>query len=464
MSQNLVKKNCDPLLILRAKAELRLREMRRESPRKLTYYEWLKETTPKFNWDWPHLVYVRERIDCVLNGTLKRLMIFMPPRHGKSSIGTMRLPAYILENDPSARIISLAYNQTLAEKFSRQTRRIAQTRIQLSTERTAVSDWETPQGGGLRSVGVGGGITGMGADYFFIDDPIKNREEANSQVYREKVWDCYKDDIYTRLEPGASIILIMTRWHEDDLAGRILASEDGPNWEVVNLPAFAESNDALGREIGQPLCPERYDTPRLLELQSVMGASFQALFQQRPSAIEGEIFKREFWPYYKQCSPYKMIVQSIDTAFKTKKENDFSVIHTYGLTDTKFQLIDRWKAKVEFPDLKRAVIAKAAEFAPNEILIEDKASGQSLIQELRRGTNLPIIAIKVDTDKISRAHASIGSIEAGRLELPESAPWLLDYIDTLAVFPNGVHDDDVDATTQFLSRHGFKPQKDYWVM
>lgn len=454
--------NYRPSLRVRALAELELR--RRKAQQHLSFDAWLPIVTPQFRWDWQHLAYIRSILHRVTTGEIKKLMLFMPPRHGKSEMVTVRYPAWLLEIQQDKRVIIGAYNQTLANKFSRKTRRIASERFEISRDRTAVEDWETMKGGGIRAVGVGGGITGHGGNLIIIDDPVKNREEANSETYREKVWDWYTDDLYTRLEPGGAMILIMTRWHQDDLAGRILASEDGPNWTVINLPALAEgANDPLGRKEGDALCPERYSVDDLQKIRQVMGASFNALYQQRPTAVEGEIFKREYWRYYKALPKFELIVQSWDTAFKKKRHNDFSVCTTWGIAQTGFYLIHCWKDKVEFPELKRAVIAQAAAYQPNEILIEDKASGQSLIQEVRRETRLPIIAIPVDTDKIARAHASTPLLEAGRGFLPENAPWLADYVDELAAFPNGGHDDSVDSTTQFFTRHGFKPKREFLV-
>lgn len=425
--------------------------------------EWLYEVTPNFNWDWPYLVYTIEKLEAVFRGEIKRLIIEMPPRHGKSTLASVRFPAYVLERDPYKRIMLGSYNQTLAEKFSRQCRRIVSRRIGVDRERKAVNDWLTGKGeGGMRAVGVGGGATGQGADLIIIDDPVKSRKEADSETYRDTTWDWYKDDLYSRLEPGGGIIVIQTRWHEDDLIGRLLADEEGDDWERIRFPALAELNDLLGRLEGEALCPERYNVDALLRIQQVMKHSFQSLYQQRPSAVEGEIFKREYWRFYRALPNFNLKVMSIDTAFKTKAQNDFSCIGVFGQTDTKSCMIDRWKAKVEYPDLKRAVIEMANIHQPNEILIEDKASGQSLIQELRHTTRLPIIAVQVDSDKISRANASVGVIEAGKLELPESAPWLLDYMDTMATFPNGAHDDDVDVTTQYLSRHGFNPAREFY--
>lgn len=409
------------------------------------------------------MAYTIGHLEAVYAGKIKRLIIEMPPRHGKSTLASVRFPAYILERDPYKRVMLGSYNQTLAEKFSRQCRRIVASRIGVDRERRSVNDWLTGKGeGGMRAVGVGGGATGMGADLGIIDDPTKSREEADSIVYREKVWDWFTDDFYSRLEPNAALIIIQTRWHEDDLVGRILASDDAANWVRIRLPALAELNDPLGRIEGEALCPDRYNVEALLQIQTVMKHSFQSLYQQRPSAVEGEIFKREYWRFYRALPNFNLKVMSVDTAFKTKAQNDYSVIGVFGKTDIKSCVIDRWKAKVEYPDLKRAVIEMANIHNPNEILIEDKASGQSLIQELRHTTSLPIIAVQVDSDKISRANASVGVIEAGKLELPESAPWLLDYMDNMAAFPNGAHDDDVDVTTQYLSRHGFNPAREFY--
>lgn len=419
--------------------------------RPLTFGEWCAEVTPRFNWKFRHLVYLRDQLDRLTRGEINKLMIFMPPRHGKSEQITIRYPAWFLERFPERKVIIGAYNQTLSNKFSRKTRKISAQRMALSAERTAVEDWETEEGGGLRAVGVGGGITGQGGDIIIIDDPVKSREEANSPAYREKVWDWYTDDLYTRLEPGGALILIMTRWHVDDLAGRILKSEDGENWTVVCLPAFAEVNDPLGRKEGTALCPERFDEEKLKKIKLVMGASFEALYQQRPVAAEGAIFKREWWGYYKALPVMKRIIQSWDTAFKKGAANDYSVCTTWGEGDIGYYLLDRWKEKVEFPELKRTVRMQGDKWKPSVILVEDKASGQSLIQEIRRETPLPILAIKVDVDKETRAHAVTPVCEAGRVYLPEGIPWGQDYVDTMASFPYGDHDDDVDSTTQALN-------------
>ncbi|NLE76759.1 MAG: terminase, partial [Chloroflexi bacterium] len=246
--------------------------------------DWLVRNSPAgWEWDWPYQRLLRGRLQAVTRGECRRLMLFLPPRHGKSELVTVRYPVWRLAHEPGLRVIVGAYNQTLANKFSRKARRVAQgAGLRLSPERSAVEDWELARGGSLRAVGVGGGITGQGGDLIVIDDPVKSREEANSEAYRERVFDWYTDDLYTRLEPGGAAILIMTRWHEDDLAGRILRSEDGPNWEALSLPAEAEEGDVLGRAVGEALCPARYDVAALREIRTVLGRSYWALYQQRP--------------------------------------------------------------------------------------------------------------------------------------------------------------------------------------
>ncbi len=225
-------------------------------------------------------------------------MIFMPPRHGKSETVTIRYSAWRLENDPKLNIIVGSYNQKLANRFSRRIRRIAEERIVLSKDRKAVDEWETKEGGGVRAVGVGAGVTGFGADLVMIDDPVKGRSHAESKTIRDNTWEWYTDDVYTRLEPKGAVVLIQTRWHEDDLAGRLKKAEanGGDRWDVVSLPAIAEADDPLGRKIGEALWPQRFDVKALDRIRQQQGSySFNAMYQQRPVAREGNVFKREWF-------------------------------------------------------------------------------------------------------------------------------------------------------------------------
>ena len=212
----------------------------------LDFRDWIKTKTLNWIWDWRHQLYLYNKLEMVTNGETKRLMIFMPPRHSKSETVTVRYTAWRMVRDPASNIILGCYNQRLANRFSRKIRRIVGSEIPLSKERKAADEWETLDGGSLSAVGVGAGVTGYGANLIVIDDPVKNRSEAESKAYRENTWDWFNDDIYTRLEPNAAIILIQTRWHEDDLAGRLLNESEngGEQWDVVSLPAIAQAVNA----------------------------------------------------------------------------------------------------------------------------------------------------------------------------------------------------------------------------
>lgn len=245
-------------------------------------------------------------------------------------------------------------------------------------------------------------------------------------------------------------MIVQTRWHEDDLAGRLLR-EHAENWDVLSLPAIAEADESF-RRAGEALWPQKFSLEALEQIRvAIGGAAWASLYQQRPAAAEGAIFKREWWRFFREQPVFNRVIQSWDTAFKTGSENDYSVCTIWGESANGIFLLWLWRARVEFPELKKRMSWLAGEWKASIILVEDKASGQSLIQELRYGTNLPIIPVKVDRDKRSRAEAVTPLIEAGKVFLPESAPWLAYYIDELASFPRGVHDDAVDSTSQALN-------------
>ena len=408
----------------------------------------------------------------VIAGKSPRLMIFVPPRHGKSELVSRRFPAFALGKHPDLSIIATSYGAELATQMNRDVQRIIDsddyrevfpdTQLYGKNIRTVASGsylrnsdiFEVVNHKGCyKCAGVGGGITGLGGSILICDDPIKDAEQANSEVYRKKLWEWYTSTLATRCQPGGGILIIQTRWHEDDLAGRLVAhqkQEGATQWEIINYPAIAEK-DELHRKEGEALHPERYSLAALKAIMVDLGSRvWNALFQQRPSAMEGTIFKREWWQFYRETPTFKRIIQSWDTAFKKGEDNDFSVCTTWGEAVNGFYLIDRWSQKVEFPELSRAVKAQNEKHKPNVILIEDKASGQSIIQALKKESSLTILAIKVDTDKVSRANAVTPTIEAGKVFLPENASWQADYMDVMATFPNGAHDDDVDSTTQAL--------------
>jgi len=294
----------------------------------------------------------------------------------------------------------------------------------------------------------------MGFTLGLIDDPIKNQEEAKSETYREKTWEWYTTTFYTRMEKGGRIIVVATRWHEDDLIGRILNSENSKDWVLLNLPAINESGPTEDdpREEGASLWPKKYPLERLEIIKSIMGHNFSALYQQRPSALEGAIYKREYWSYYDMLPNLKLlrVIHSWDTAFKKGKENDKNALIIAYQYQNGIYIRKVFSEKMEFPELEQKVIQEYNREKCHACLIEDKASGQSLIQVLQRKTSIPVVPIPVVTDKESRAQAVTPQIQSGHVFLPKNEPWVSDFVDEMAAFPNARYKDLADALSQLL--------------
>jgi predicted phage terminase large subunit-like protein len=364
---------------------------------------------------------------------------------------TVRYAVWRLTQDPTQRIIIGAYNATLACKFSRKARRIAQSRLNLSTDRTAVEDWETLEGGGVRAVGVGGGITGQGGDLIIIDDPVKSREEAESAVYREKCWEWYTDDLYTRLEPNGAIIIIMTRWHEDDLVGRILKSDKAGDWTVINLPAIAEEGDPLGREVGEALCPERYDRAALDDIRATQGEySFNALYQGRPSAREGSFFKVGQFHFIdaSEVPPLKMAVRSWDKA-ATENDGDFTAGVKIGRdAEWRFYVVDVVRGQWE-THTRDTRIRNTAEMDGIKVRVRGSqdpgSAGVSDAQAFRRLLAGFTVNTERETgDKQTRADPFSAQINGGNVWIVRGV-WNSAFIEEYRAFPSGTNDDQVDA-------------------
>lgn len=443
----------------RQRAKALINETRKQLGLKsLEFPAWLPAVTPNWTWDWPHQRHLYEKLDAVTRGQCKRLMIFMPPRHSKSETVTVRYAAYRLEQNPKLNIILGCYNQKLANRFSRKTLRIAKQRIVLSTDRKAVEEWETVMGGGLRAVGVGGGITGFGGDLIMVDDPVKSREEAESETYRDKCWEWFNDDLYTRLEPGGAIVLTMTRWHDDDLAGRLLKemAEGGEHWDVVNLPAIAEDDDAMGRRPGQALCPARYDEAKLLEIQRKLGSySFAALYQQRPTPLEGALFKRDWFgtdKFIDRPPDGLKWARGYDLAVSQKTSADYTASFRCAFTKEGDLIIDGgFRKKIEFPEQLRFVVKRMVDEKSTRHGVEKALHGQALVQALRRipaVRGIPLKDIRVDTDKFTRALGWANLAEAGKVYLVRGG-WNNDFLDEICRFTGkgDAHDDQVDAVS-----------------
>lgn len=419
----------------------------------LSFEEWLSTVNPELRWDWPHMVYIIYHLGLMSVGKIKKLMIFLPPRHAKTSLVTVRYTAWRIVSEPTIRVILAAYNQELAARFSRYVRRHVQDWVQLNNERTAVVEWETVTGGGLHAAGVGSGVTGIGADLVVIDDPVKSREEVRSEAYRERVWDWYSNDIYTRLEPDAAIILIMTRWHDDDLAGRILASADAENWAVVSLPAEAEENDPLNRTPGQPLWPERYDSEALAESRIVLGNNYFALYQQRPVAREGELFKR-FWFVIVESAP----VQANRVRYWDKAGSAGTGAYTCGVLMARsrngiYYIEDvvrgQWSAGVREKIIRQTAELDRQRYGRVSIWIEQEpGSGgkESAEASIRNLAGFAVRAERATGDKIVRAEPFAAQCEAGNVRLVKG-PWNAAYLDELTAFPFGKYSDQVDGSS-----------------
>ena len=523
------------------------------------FLKWLKLVSPNMEWEWKHQVYIYKRLRRVSEGLCDRLMIFLPPRHGKSELVTVRYAAWCLKQDPAMNVIIGSYNQRLANRFSRKIKRVladdhalsdAETsgrgdavkeaistdekdvdRVRLQSPRLAVSasqclsgespfpfvrqrsanteaEWETKAGGGLRSVGVGSGVTGFGANLIIIDDPVKSRAEAESRTIRDNIWDWFNDDLYTRLEPDGKIILIQTRWHEDDLAGRLLREakeEGGEQWEVINLPALAEGSsnkaeppalaggtasrannptalktnptlspldlpvesmppayaggsalktgDPLGRAVGEALCPERFDEKKLARLKSRLGSySFAALYQQRPVPADGGLFKREWFA--------KNIIAAAPAGLRWKRGYDPGVSNRAAADYTaSFRIAyDRdgnmyidggFRKQIEYPELRRYILGRILAERDTDHGVELSANGHAVIQDLRHERRIQgrtLRGVRVTDTKIARALPWIALAEAGKVFLVRGN-WNTDFIDEAAAFPSGTHDDQIDAVS-----------------
>lgn len=438
-----------------------------------TLPHFLQRVSPDYHWDWPYMRLMQSKLDAVTRGDIKKLMLFLPPRHGKSELATVRYPAYRLHHDPSTRIVVAAYGQGLAERFSRKCRAICALDLgPTNRDRFAAVNWSTKHGdGGLRAVGVGGGVTGMGFDLLIIDDPVKSREEAESIAYRSRVWEWYCDDLSTRREPGAAMILIMTRWHQDDLAGRILASDDGPNWDVVCLPAEAEDNDPLGRAPGEALCPDRFNLDDLAERRRVLGPSYAALFQQRPVARGGGMFKRDWFDLVPACPQDARRVRYWDKA-ATEGGGDYTVgvLMARG-QDGIFYVEDvvrgQWSSGARERVMRQTAELDAERYEgvittidadgeetkrqrPRvEIWVEQEGGSGGV--DSARNTMLNLAGFVVSLERPSgtkevRAEPFAAQAEAGNVRVVRG-PWTSAYLDELTTFPAGTHDDQVDASS-----------------
>jgi predicted phage terminase large subunit-like protein len=439
-------------------------ELARRSLREFVKQAWhVLEPNTDYVTNW-HIDAVASHLEACSRGEITKLIINVPPGHMKSLLTCVFWCAWEWITKPHLKWLYASYAAHLSIRDSIKTRvligsdwyqRNYGNKYQLvKTNEQYITNNKT----GFR---IATSIAGLGTGervHRVINDDLVNATDAQSEAMRQQAIN-HMQAMATRGVPSEPFIqvLIMQRLHEADPAG--WAMEQG-GWEQLILPAEFEPNrrakTCIGfedprTEEGELLWPELFDHKKLAEIKSALGPyGTAAQLQQRPAPLDGGIIKLEKLQFYTEISEkVDYYIQSWDTAFKTGKENDYSVCTTWAVCKTGYYLVDRYKAKIEFPELKKMLIMLANQWRPASILIEDKASGQSLIQELKRDTRLPVKPIKIDTDKIARVNAVTTTLEANTY-LPQQAPWMRDYLDNLLVFPNGAHDDDVDSTSQAL--------------
>lgn len=431
-----------------------------------------------------HIEMIASKLEACLQGKIKRLIINQPPRGLKSHCSSIAFPAWYLGHNPTGQLICASYGQDLADKFARDSRTIMQagwyqpifsTRV---ADRQTVADFITTEQGARMSTSVGGVLTGRGADLIIIDDPLKP-DEALSETRRKTVNDWYDNSLLSRLNDKTKgcIIIIMQRLHQDDLVGHVLEQED---WEVLSFPAIAEEDQihvivnsfgtrVFERKIGDALHPERESLAIYANIRRSIGEyNFLSQYQQNPSPPGGAMVKTDWFRFYEpgeEPARFSRIVLSLDSANKATELSDYSVFTVWGVDYKHYYLLDVVRLKLNYPDLKRKVIELTKKYDARTILIEDKASGTQLIQDLKSEHLNGVTEYKPPpgTDKIMRLHAQTAMFENGRVFLPRTAPWLADYIHELTSFPGSRYDDQVDSTTQFLDYIGVDNSLEIWT-
>ena len=411
--------------------------------------------------------YVQNFVERETNLPYEILVITTPPQHGKSQSITETLPSWYLGRHPSKHVIEISYNEDFAIKFGRRNKRKIEEfgddifGVKIAKDNNRAVEFETTEHGGMLSRGVGTGVTGQPADLMIIDDPIKNKKEAFSKSRRDLIYEEWLMSFKTRLAPGAKVVIIMTRWHEDDLAGRLLAEEE--NIKLLRFPCECEDEDSaiekkLGRKIGDALCPEIGKGNEWLAeykkgLVSREGSmTWNALFQGRPTAMEGNVIERDWWDFYEELPQINTWVMSVDAAFKDDDRSDFVAIQVWGKTHADIYLIDAVKKHLSFPDTIVEIRRLRAMYPEcKTTLIEDRANGSAIIRMLRYEMS-GVIPIQPIGSKMARVQAILGAIESGNVHLPKNKRFVGEFIEECSAFPNAAHDDQVDCMSQALNR------------
>ena len=444
------------------------------------FMAFVKQMWPGFI-DGRHHKVMAKKFQEIADGKTKRLIINMPPRHTKSEFASYLLPAWFLGKYPGKKIIQCSNTAELAVGFGRKVRNLVDSEqygkvfnnVSLRSDSKAAGRWSTNANGEYFAIGVGGTVTGKGADLLIIDDPHSEQEAAlasgDPSVF-DKVYEWYTSGPRQRLQPGGSIVLVMTRWSKRDLTGKILKAaleREGDEWEMIDFPAILPS--------GKPLWPEFWSLPELEALRTELPLpKWQAQYQQQPTSEEGAIIKREWWKIWEPERPPQcdFIIQSWDTAFTKNERSDYSACTTWGVfnlnedpSDVNIILLDAFKKRMEFPELKEKALSHYREHEPDAFIVEAKASGAPLIYELRAmGIPVQEFTPTRGNDKMVRIN-SVSDLFASGKVWASPKRWAEEVIEEMAAFPNSDHDDLVDSTTQALIRFrkgGFlRLQSDY---
>lgn len=464
----------------------------------LSFREFIRLVNPKYQF-YRHLEKLINVLQRVADGEISRLMVYMPPRHGKSETVSRLFTAYYLYRYPERWVGINSYADALATTLSRNARE-NYTSIggELNPSAASMHHWETTGGGGLWAAGVGGPITGKGFHLGVIDDPVKNAEEAQSTTIQQRHIDWYQSTFSTREEPGAAIVLVQTRWNDGDLSGWLQSQEstedDGEDmaehWHIVLMPAIAEHTtkkipvtctlESDYRKPGEALCPERYSAEKLQKIKRRIGTYYwNALYQQDPMPSDGDIFKRHWWRYWQPAgmtlpavkikmadgsiaeieavdlpTEFDEQMQSWDLAFKDTKSSDFVAGQTWARVGVSKYMLDYFKERADINATIKAIAAMSVKWPEAYAkLIEDKANGPAVIS-LLHGKIDGLIAVNPQGGKVARAHAASPSVESHNVYLPHPAlySWVDGFIENCAGFPNVTHDDDVDSFTQAMIR------------